>query len=40
MIVEKYDGRIDFKSTYKKGTTFFFTFEHVAYTNEELRLVD
>jgi signal transduction histidine kinase len=26
LIVEKFDGKIDFISTYKKGTTFYFTF--------------
>ena len=28
MIVNKFNGQIDFNSVYKKGTTFYFTFEH------------
>ena len=27
LIVEKFNGKIDFVSTFKKGSTFFFTFE-------------
>ena len=27
MIVEKFGGEIDFTSKYKRGTTFFYTFE-------------
>ena len=28
MIVNKFNGQIDFTSLYKKGTTFYFSFEH------------
>ena len=28
MIVNKFNGQIDFASIYKEGTTFYFTFEH------------
>ena len=31
MIVEKFNGEIDYTSIYKEGTTFFFTFEHEPY---------
>jgi K+-sensing histidine kinase KdpD len=27
MIVEKFNGKIDFESQHKKGSTFFFSFE-------------
>ena len=27
MIIEKFNGQIGFKSKYKKGTEFYFTFE-------------
>ena len=27
MIIEKFDGKIDFVSKWKRGSTFFFTFE-------------
>ena len=39
MIVGKFHGEIDFTSTYKQGSTFFFTFEHVQYSEEELDMV-
>ena len=37
MIVDKFNGKIDFQSTFKKGSTFFFTFEHVSYAPKELQ---
>ena len=40
MIVDKFNGKIDFTSTYKHGSTFFFTFEHVPYSNEELQQIN
>ncbi len=36
MIVNKFNGTIDFTSTYKKGTTFFFTFEHQEFNKNEI----
>ena len=36
MIVGKFQGEINFNSTYKQGSTFFFTFEHVEYSDNEL----
>ena len=36
MIVGKFQGEINFDSTYKQGSTFFFTFEHVEYSDNEL----
>ena len=36
MIIEKFDGVINFVSKWKKGTSFFFTIEVDDYTNEEL----
>ena len=37
MIVNKYNGQIDFTSQYKKGTTFYFTYEHEPYEADELQ---
>ena len=31
LIVEKYNGKINFFSQYKKGTTFFYSFEVIEY---------
>lgn len=36
MIVNKFCGEIDFTSVYKKGTTFYFTFEHKPYSLDEI----
>ena len=36
MIVNKFNGKIDFDSIYKKGSTFFFTFEHVPFETTEI----
>ena len=36
MIVNKFNGQIDFNSVYKKGTTFYFTFEHEPFSQEEI----
>ena len=30
LIVAKFDGYIDFISTFKKGSSFYFTFEHMV----------
>lgn len=36
MIVNKFNGMIDFNSVYKKGTTFYFTFEHESFLQKEI----
>ena len=36
MIVNKFNGQIDFNSVYKKGTTFYFTFEHEPFEQQEI----
>ena len=36
MIVQKFNGKIDFTSTFKKGSVFFFTFEHIDFTDHEM----
>ena len=36
MIVSKFNGEIDFESVYKKGTTFYFTFEHQPFSPDEI----
>ena len=36
MIVNKFNGKIDFDSIYKKGSTFYFTFEHVPFESTEV----
>lgn len=37
MIVEKFDGVINFVSKFQKGTTFYFTFQVCDYSSEELQ---
>lgn len=39
LIVEKFDGKIDFISEFKKGTTFFITFD-IELLNEKDILSD
>ena len=36
MIVNKFNGQIDFASIYKEGTTFYFTFEHQPFKSSEI----
>lgn len=36
MIVNKFNGEIDFNSVYKKGSTFYFTFEHEPFKQNEV----
>ena len=35
LIVEKFNGEINFISTYGEGSSFFFTFEIEKYENED-----
>ena len=35
LIVEKFNGSIDFVSTFKKGSTFFFTFQLEVLSSQE-----
>ena len=37
LIVERFDGKIDFISKYNKGTTFYFTFKLDELTDEQCR---
>ena len=36
MIVNKFNGDIDFESTYKKGSNFYFTFENANFSDDEV----
>ena len=40
MIVHKFKGVIDFISDYKKGSTFFFTFQIEDFDQEEFKAND
>ena len=37
MIVNKFNGEINFMSKYKKGSTFFFTFEHESFSSDDFK---
>ena len=38
LIVEKFCGKIDFMSKYKKGSTFYFTFKLEQFTQQEANM--
>ena len=38
LIVEKFEGTIDFISKYKQGSTFFFTFESQSFNKQQFLL--
>ena len=40
MIVNKFNGNIEFQSTFKKGSTFYFTFEHELYSQDDIDYIN
>ena len=40
LLVNKFEGKIDFKSKYKKGSTFYFTFQTEPIQGSDLDIAD